>query len=180
MKKYLVVQLIFLMPFLLHAQDLVIKGQKEVTKKFTPQQVIDSLAKTFPDAKSVRYFKADQAIAEKGWAVTTEDNLASDANVDYYTIAFKQKGLQYYGLYDQQGTLLECKIEQKESELPQAVVTNLKAIAKDYPGYKIVSKNYYKTQNYSKSKEYYQVTAKNGSETKVFYYSPTGELLKVK
>ena len=180
MKKYLIAQIIFLMPFLLQAQDLVIKGTKEVTKKFTPQQVIDSLAKTFPDAKSVRYFKADHEVTQRGWSVTTEDNLPSEADVEYYTIAFKQKGLQYYGLYSQQGELLECKIEQKESELPPAVVANLKELAKDYPGYKVVSKNYYKTQNYSKSKEYYQVTAKKGNESKVFYYSPTGELLKVK
>jgi len=65
--------------------------------------------------------------------------------------------------------------------LPEPVVTSLKAIAKDYPGYKVVSKNYYKKQNYSKSKEYYEVTAnKNGKEEKRFYYSPEGELIKVK
>jgi hypothetical protein len=179
MKKYLVAQLIFLVPFLSNAQDLVIKGTKQIEKKYTPQQVIDSLAVKFPDARSVKYFKADGEAAQRGWAVTTEDNLQSGA-VDYYTISFKQKGLQYYGLYDPNGQLLECKIEQKEAELPAAVVTNLKAIAKDYPGYKVVSKTYYKTQNYSKSKEHYEITAKNGDKTKYFYYSPTGELLKVK
>jgi len=60
------------------------------------------------------------------------------------------------------------------------VIASLKAIAKDYPGYKVVSKNYYKQTDYSKSKEYYQVTAKNGDKTKVFYYSPDGKLQKVK
>jgi len=180
MKKYLIAQLIVLLPFLLFAQDLVIQGTKKVSKQYTPQQVVDSLNKRFPDAKSVQYYKGSAEAAERGWTVATEDNLDSHSDVDYYTISFKQEGLQYYGLYDQSGTLLECKIQQKVDQLPEPVVTSLKAIAKDYPGYKVVSKNYYKKQNYSKSKEYYEVTAKNGKEEKRFYYTADGELTKVK
>jgi len=108
-----------------------------------------------------------------------EDNLG-EASPEYYTISFKQEGLQYYGLYDPNGKLVESKIEQKQAQLPEAVIASLKAIAKDYPGYKVVSKSYYKQTNYFKSKEYYQVTAKKGNETKVFYYSPNGTLQKVK
>jgi hypothetical protein len=56
----------------------------------------------------------------------------------------------------------------------------LKAIAKDYPGYKVVEKNYFKQQNYSKHKEYYEVTAKNGDKVKKLYYKEDGTLIKMK
>ena len=181
MKKNLIVFLVMLVPFLLHAQqDLVIKGTKPLTKQLTPQQVIDSIQKRFPDAKSVKYFKSDAATAQKGWAITTEDNLAADATVEYYTVSFKQEGLQYYGLYDQNGTLVEYKIEQKMDQLPDKVVTSLKALSKDHPGYKVVSKTHYMTKNHAKSKDYYEVTASNGKQKKQVFYSADGEFLKMK
>ena len=60
------------------------------------------------------------------------------------------------------------------------MVASLKAIAKDYPGYKVVEKNYFKQQNYSKHKEYYEVTAKNGDKVKKLYYKEDGTLIKMK
>jgi len=180
MKKYLITQLIIILSVFAYAQDMVIKGTQHIAKKYTPQQVVDALEKKFPTAKSVKYYKADTAATREGWAVTTEDNLDPGAGVEYYTISFKQDGLQYYGLYDHDGTLLESKVEETMTELPPNVVTSLKSLAADYPGYKVVSKNYYKTQNHSKSKEYYEVTAKKGNDEKKFIYSADGELLKVK
>jgi hypothetical protein len=181
MKRFLLAQLIILLSLYSSAQeDLVIKGTKKVDKKYTPQQVIDSINKRFPDAKAVAYYETTPATIERGWTVTTEDNLNASADVDYYTVSFKQEGLQYYGLYDRNGQLLECKIQQKLDELPEPVVASLKAIAKDYPGYKVVEKNYFKQQNYSKHKEYYEVTAKNGDKVKKLYYKEDGTLIKMK
>jgi hypothetical protein len=181
MKSYLLAQLIVLLPFLSFTQDdLVIKGTKKVSQELTPQQVIDSLHKHFPDAEAVKYYKGTAEVTQRGWSVSTEDNLTPGASVDYYTISFKQEGLQYYGLYQGDGTLVECKIEQKLDALPTPVVTSLKSIAKDYPGYKVVEKNYYKKQNYTKSKEYYEVIAKNGKSEKRFYYEEDGTLIKIK
>ena len=179
MKKYLIAQLIILfLPFLSYSQDLVIKGTKPVTKQYTPQEVLDSLQKTFPNAQSVTYYKADAATAQKGWAVTTDDAL-EHTDVEYYTISFKQDGLQYYGLYDEHGNLVEYKFEQRMDSLPDKVVTSLKALSNDYPGYKVVNKTYYMTKNNSKSKEYYQVTASNGKEKKQVYYSQDGDFIKM-
>ena len=180
MKKYLIAQLIAFLPLFLLAQDLVLKGTRPITKQYTPKQVIDSLARRFPNAESVKYYKTSLANIDSSWTVTAEDNLAHHSEVDYYTIAFKQEGLQYYGLYANDGTLLECKFEQKVDELPAPVVASLKSIAKDYPGYKVTAKSYFKEQNYSKSKEYYQVSASNGKDVKHFYYSADGKLKKVK
>jgi hypothetical protein len=180
MKRYLIGLIIIALPFLSNSQDLVIKGTKPVSKKYTPQEVIDSLQKTFPNAQSVKYYKADAATTEKGWAVTTDDGLSQSSDVDYYTISFKQEGLQYYGLYDQHGTLVEYKIQQKMNELPEKVVTSLKSLSKDYPGYKVVDKTYYMQKNNSKAKEYYQVTASNGKQKKQVYYSENGDFIKMK
>jgi hypothetical protein len=179
MKKFLTAALIVAVSAYASAQDLTIKGTKPITKDLTPQQVVDSLSKRFPNAQAVKYFQATPEMAAKGWNITTEDNMG-ESTPEYYTISFKQEGLQYYGLYDPNGTLLQCKIEQKETQLPEAVIASLKAIKKDYPGYKVVSKSYYKQQNYSKTKEYYEVTASDGKETKVFYYSADGTLQKIK
>ena len=169
---------ILFVPILSYTQDLVIKGTKPVSKQYTPHEVIDSLQKTFPNAQSVQYYKGDAATAQKGWAVTTEDEL-EHTDVDYYTISFKQEGLQYYGLYDQHGTLLEYKIEQKMDSLPEKVVTSLKALSNDYPGYKVVNKTYYMTKNNSNSKEYYQITASNGKQKKQVFYSQDGDFIKM-
>jgi roadblock/LC7 domain-containing protein len=179
MKRYLTAVTIMLLPFLSIAQDVTITGTRKISEKMTPQQVIDSLHKTFPNAKAVKYYKADASTA-KGWDVTQEGSTMAAAGDENYTISFKQEGLQYYGLYAPDGTLLESKIEHTMAELPAEVVMAVKALAKDYPGYKVVSKNYFKQQNYSKSKEYYEIVAKNGNSTKKFYYSPAGELIKVK
>jgi len=180
MKRYLIAQLaILLLPFFSNAQDLVIKGTKPVTKQYTPQEVLDSLQKAFPNATSVKYYKENAATAKKGWAVTADDQLASN-DVDYYTISFKQEGLQYYGLYDQHGTLVEYKIEQKMETLPEKVVTSLHSMKKFLPGYKVVSKNFFMTKNSGTSKDYYQITASNGKETKELFYSADGVLTKVK
>src|SRR5688572_4180393 len=135
MKRYLIALVIFALPFLSYAQDLVITGSKPVSKKYTPQEVIDSIQKRFPDANSVKYYKTDSATLKKGWAVTQQDALGSGYDVEYYTVSFKQEGLQYYGLYDQNGTLVEYKIQQKMDDLPEKVVTSLKALSKDHPGY---------------------------------------------
>lgn len=183
MKKYLFTAILFLISisFFATAQDqneIVIKGSKKLTKEYTPQQVIDSLNKRFPDAKSVEVFQTKADVVNKGWTVTEEDNLSGDA--DYYTISFKNEGMKYYGLYDKEGNLLQSKVEEKVDQLPEAVVNSIKAIAGQYPGYKVVSKTYYKNQNLSKSKEYYEVIAKKGNETKRLYYAPDGVLIKTK
>ena len=181
MKRFLIAQVIILaLPLLSYTQDLVITGSKPVTKKYTPQEVIDSLQKRFPNAQSVKYYKMDSATVKNGWAVNAENELYQDHDVEYYTISFKQEGLQYYGLYDQHGTLVEYKIQQKMNELPEKVVTSLKALSKDYPGYKVVDKTYFMTKSYNKSKEYYQVTASNGKQKKQVFYSEEGDFIKMK
>ena len=180
MKRYPIVALVMLLPFLSYTQDMVITGSRPVTKQLTPQEVIDSIQKRFPDAKSVKYFKPDSTTVQRGWDIETDNQLSSDATVEYYTVSFKQEGLQYYGLYDQHGTLVEYKIQQKMDQLPEKVVASLKSLSKDYPGYKVVSKTHYMTKNYNKSKDYYQVTASNGKQKKQVFYSAQGDFIKMK
>lgn len=183
MKKYIFTGILFVLflSFFAKAQDeMVIKGSKKLDKQYTPQQVIDSLNKRFPNAKSVQYFETKGDVVNRGWSVSEEDNLSADADVNYYTISFKNEGMKYYGLYDKEGNLLQCKIEEKITSLPNPVLMALKEVADKYPGYKVVSKTYYRDQNLSKSKEYYEVVAVKGNDKKRLYYSPDGTLIKTK
>ena len=161
--------------------DVVITGSKKINKKATPQQIIDSLKTRFPDATAIQYYQAPASgVTKGGWAVTEEDNLPEDGSLDYYTISFKRSNSQYYGLYSKDGTLLQSKMEQKLDDLPEPIRNSLMNLSQSYPGYKVKSKNYFKKTNYSKSKEYYEVTASNGKETKKLYYAADGTILKVK
>ena len=181
MKSYFIFSLLVLASLAMQAQDeLVIKGTKKITKKLTPQQVIDSLEARFPNAKSVNYYQVSATAAKNGWEVTEEDNLEPGSEVEYYTLSFKRDDFQYYRLYKPDGTLVMSKQEQKDVALPEPVVTSIRSIAKDYPGYKLKSKTYYKRSNYEKNKEYYEVVATNGKEDKRLYFAPDGTLMKTK
>ena len=180
MKKYLIALTVVLASYVLNAQeDRVIKGTKPISKELTPQQVVDSLNKKFPNAQAVQYYQVPPGGADNGWAVTDEDKMMG-GDAEYYTISFKNEKMKYYALFERDGTLVESKMEETSTELPEAVKTSLMALSKQYPGYKLVSKTYYKTQNVKKSKEYYEVVAMKGSAKKTIYYSPDGTIVKVK
>ena len=117
---------------------------------------------------------------KKGWDVTKDDEMSSSEQIDFYTIKFKTQNVQYYGLYDKDGNLLKCRMEETVDKLPDNVVASLKDLSSQYPGYKVVSKSYYKNQNYSKNEEYYEVVASNGKAKKRLYYGADGTLIKVK
>lgn len=181
MKYYFLTTVLALACFLSRAQDeIVIKGTKQITKKLTPQQVIDSLESRFPNAKSVKYYKVSSSEAKAGWAVTEEDNIQADEDIDYYTISFKRDDFRYYGLYKADGTLIMSKMEEKVTTLPVAVAQSVQSLSSQYPGYVVSSETHFRRLDHSKNKEYYEVTAKKGKENKKFIFSPEGELLKVK
>jgi hypothetical protein len=186
MKKHLLMYAFIIATFTLQAQGyeegVIIKGTKKINEKLTPQQVIDSLHQHFPNAKSVKYYKTPADVVARGWTVSEEDNLDAGDDVDYYTISFTNDNLQYYGLYNKDGKLLVSKVKETMTHLPEPIVSSLKALSTQYPGYKVVSRTYYKRVNYSKSEEYYEVVASNGNkkQNKTLFYTPDGTLTKVK
>jgi hypothetical protein len=181
MKYYLSIAILCMITLLAKAQsELVIKGTKKITKKMTPQQVIDSLEARFPNAKSVNYYKVAATAAKKGWEITAEDNLEAGAEVEFYTISFKRDDFKYYGLYKADGTLVRSKYEEKDVELPEKVVQSIKSIASQFPGYKISGKTHFKSFNHTKNTEHYEITAKKGKETRKFIFAPDGTLQNVK
>jgi hypothetical protein len=185
MKKYSFLAFAVLAGSLSFAQDdaaIVIKGTgaTKITKELTPQQVIDSLEKRFPDAKSIEYFKVKPDAAQKGWDISEEYNMDASETVEYYTIKFKRQDMKYYGLYAADGRLIQSKLEESSRSLPEPVKASLMELSKQYPGYKLVSKNYYKNIKHAKSEEYYEVVASNGKNQKIIYYSPDGTIIKTK
>ncbi|MHA4844930.1 hypothetical protein ACX0G7_12235 [Flavitalea antarctica] len=181
MKKCILIMVALLPALMLFSQnDIVITGSKKITKELTPKQVIDSLNKKFPDAKSVEYFQAPASGVQNGWTITEEDNTTSSDEVDYYTISFKRDGLKYYGLYKKDGTLLQSKVEESVKTLPEPIQASIKTVSQDHPGYTIKKQTFYRNQNYAKTKEYYEIVAEKGKTVKRLYYQADGTLVKVK
>jgi len=179
MKKYVLSLLMALPSILLYSQeDMVIKGTKHITKKQTPQEVLDSLHARFPNAEAVQYYQQNGADAARGWEISKQD-IPLDHELTYYTISFKNEGLKYYGLYENDGTLVEAKMEEKLDDLPKPVHDAFNNIAKTRPGWKVVSKTCYRKQNYTNNEEKYEVIAEKGTERRVLHFSPEGKLLKV-
>lgn len=187
MKKYLLIAAGLVLSIAGYSQtgnELVISGSKETTMQLTPQQVIDTLHKRFPNAKSVHYYETPAAAAKNGWAVTAEDNLNYGEEVDYYTVSFKRSDFQYYALFKANGTLVSSKYQETDANLPEAVKTSIKHLAStpDYKDYKLYSKKYYKQVDQGKMKEYYEIVgiSKTDNKTKkMITMDPTGKVLKV-
>ena len=161
-------------------EGVIIRGSIKVSKKMTPQQVIDSLNARFPNAHAVRYYKIPPDAVQKGWTISKEDNLNHDESIDYYTITFKRDDFNYYGLFAADGRLIRSKQEQTVNQLPEAVKFSIKALGDQYPGYKVVSKKYFRNLDASSEEEYYEVIAQKDGKKKSLYYEPDGTLLALK
>jgi hypothetical protein len=183
MKKLLLLSATLVSSAIAFAQnDIVITGTRKVTEEVAPKAVVDSLHKRFPDAKAVEYFKVDSNVIKRGWTVTEEDNLSSDATIDRYTISFKRDNMKYYGLYKADGTLIMSKMEETDAVLPEPVKATLLKMKEEaqYKDWKMQSKKFFHNVNYDKSKAYYEIVATRGSDSKKVYVAPDGTLIKVK
>lgn len=165
-----------------HSQDeaVIIKASNQIDKKMTPQQVIDSLNKHFPNAQAVKYYKAPQETIDNGWSVSKDDKGFSHHDIDYYTISFKNADLQYYALFEADGRLIRSKQENSVDHVPDAVKTAVQNLAPTHPGWKVVGKKYYKNLDANSMEEYYEIIASDGNKVKSLYYKPDGTLMKVK
>jgi hypothetical protein len=189
MKKYLLLALTSLISASLYAQpaqtDIVLKGSTSTTIKATPQQIIDSLKRKFPNAKAVQAYKTSPEALKNGWLVTKEDNLHSDrGDVERYTLSFKNADFQCYGLFDADGTMLRAKFQQNNATLPKATQAQILKVGADdfYKGYKVVSKTYYKEVNYKTHTNYYEVVVVNTHNEnikKVITLDEAGKQVKV-
>ena len=187
MKTYLLIATALVLSIAGYSQsepdELVIRGSKPTTMEATPKQIIDSLHKRFPDAKSIDYYQTPAAAAKNGWTVSQEDDLEWGNEIEYYTLSFKRSDFQWYALYKADGTLVSSKYEETEANLPEAVTTAIKTLgANDYKDYKLYSKKYFKTVHQGKLKEYYEITgiSKTDNKTKkMITMDPTGKVLKV-
>jgi hypothetical protein len=181
MKKYPLIMVLVIISFFSNAQDeITITGTNKITRELTPQQVIDSLEAKFPDARSVVYYKIPADAAARGWSITVEDEIDPTNTIDYYTIKFKRQDFQYYGLYKPDGTLVMSKYRETIKQIPDVIKASLKTLSKQYPGYKIRRKTYYRNTSYSNSREFFEFVAYNGNESKRVIYDGDGMLVKVR
>ena len=161
-------------------EAVIIRASTKLDKNMTSQQVIDSLNARFPNAHAVKYFKIPPDAVNKGWTVSKDDNLGTHETIDYYTVTFKRDGFNYYALFRADGTLVRSKHEENIDQLPDAVKFSIKSLQDQHPGYKIVSKKYFRNINGSTDEEFYEVIAQKGDEKKSLYYKADGTLLEIK
>jgi hypothetical protein len=159
-----------------------ITASKPIDEKLTPHQVIDTLKKHFPNAESVQYYETSSAAA-KGWTVS-DDNANYGEQSEFYTIKFKRDDFTYYALFQADGTLIKSEFQQKDVELPEAVVTSLQKLkAEKYPDYQLLTKDYFKYENYDMHKDYYKITAvktSDNTQKKVVTVDAAGNIISVK
>jgi hypothetical protein len=161
-------------------EAVIIRGSTKIDRNMTSQQVIDSLNARFPNAHAVKYFKIPPDAVNKGWTVSREDNLGTNEAIDYYTVTFKREGFNYYALFQADGTLVRSKHEEKVDQLPDAVKFSIKALQEQHPGYKVVSKKYFRNISGSTDEEYFEVIAQKDQVKKSLYYKADGTLLEIK
>ena len=182
MKKFWLIASLFITSLSVSAQEdtaTVLKASRQITKELTPQQIIDSLHKRFPNAQAVQYYKMPKEGVENGWQVTEGDLGGQD--IEYYVLKFKNDKINYYGLYQADGTLVMSQLDQKEAALPEPVKTTLKNMAAtDYKGWTLRSSSYHKTIDYNKNNTYYEVTAAKGDDRKILIMSADGKVIKQK
>ena len=86
MKKFLLIACLFITSFYVSAQEgdsaLVVRASKPISRELTPQQVIDSLQKRFPNAEAVQYYKTPKEGVVNGWQVTEDGNDDGDNDHD--------------------------------------------------------------------------------------------------
>jgi hypothetical protein len=182
MKKYLLFVAIALLSMYARSQDdeLVIRGTKKISRDLTPQQVVDSLNKRFPNAKAIEYYKVPADAAARGWAISKENDLDANETIDYYTISFKRDDLKYYGLFNANGKLIRSKMEESVDKLPDPVKFSVQSLSTQHPGWKVISKKYFRNHSESSQKEYYEVIAQKGDEKRSLYYQEDGTLIDFK
>ena len=148
------------LPALSQDEAVIIKASNQISKKMTPQQVIDSLNAHFPNAQAVKYYKAPADVVARGWSVSKDDNAFSGLMTsNYYTISFKNADLEYYGLFEADGRLIRSKQQNTVEHLPDAVKTSVTNLGASHPGWKVVSKKYFKNLDSNSMEEYYEVMA---------------------
>jgi hypothetical protein len=185
MKKFLLVTLVVAISVISFGQTagITIKASKMITKDSTPQQVIDTLKKRFPNAEAVQYYETSGAVAN-GWTVSGEDHTQYGDEAEYYTIKFKRQDFQYYALFAADGTLIKSEFQQMGVELPEAVKASLlKLKTEKYPDYQMITKDYFKYESYDMHKDYYEITAvntKDAKQTKIVVVDPSGKIVSVK
>lgn len=158
--------------------ELIIHGTTKINRQLTPQLVIDSFYKTFPQAIALEYYQVPFYAARSGWIVDEADSLLEYGDADCYLLIIKKNGLKFYSLFSADGELVMTKLKAADvTALPSPVQAALRTIHKDYPGYRVRSEIYYKTQDHSRHL-YYEIIAERGNQQQRFFYAMNGTLVK--
>lgn len=118
-----------------------------------PQSAKDHFATTYPMASKVKW----------------------DVEKDKIEVEFELNGVEWEGYYDTSGNWLKTKRELKKEEVPQVVLDGLKN--SEFGSWNADDPHEYQTPEH---KSLYQFEVKNGTEKKVVFFTPDGQLVPEK
>lgn len=178
-KQFLLIPVIACFMYAMGQEDeLIISGTTKINRQLTPQPVIDSFYKTFPQAIALEYYQVSSYAARSAWTVDEADSLVSLGDENCYLLIIKRDGLKFYSLFSAGGELVMTKLKEEDvTALPSPVQASLRTIHKDYPGYRIRSQAFYKNQDHARHL-YYEVIAERGNQLQRFFYARNGTLVK--
>lgn len=146
------------------------KKLKQVSSEDFPRKRIDR--DRVPES-IVAAIESDYQSCREGvtWYV---DKDFSAESADVYVAKATGKNMSCEATYDKDGNLIEAKTVMTNVKLPAGI---LKAIADEYPGWKITEDQEI-IHNFDRSQKYYTVTITGNGETKTLHYDGAGNKVK--
>lgn len=162
------------------SQDALTVKAKKISSSETPIEVIAAVKEDFPNYTVTDYYVFPAKEINDVWAVTVDDHLNTNAEIDHYTVQLKgEKGDTYYTLYDKEGIRIKSKVMERNQPLPSAVSKAIVSNPK-YKGYSLQSDMHMLNINHRIKKEFWEVNVKKGKTTKKLFYTPDGKFIKEK
>lgn len=158
--------------------QLIVQEATKINRQLVPATVMDSLHQLFPHMLPIEYYTLPPVAARNAWAVPADSLVPHTDSSEYYLIINKRSDLKLYTLFANDGHLIMTKLREDVSILPDVVMTSIKELRTDYPGYKIRSTACYRNEDRDR-RLYYEVIAERGINQQRFFYDPEGTLVKI-
>ncbi len=145
---------------------------KPTDKAATPQVVLDSIKKAFPQPISQTLSKITAQNYGKEWDVEISPASAEESPL-YYEVFIHNKSGRYTAIYNKDGNLLKMKQIFKDAALPEPVNQTLQA---KYSDWKLLSKEERVSNDGKRAFLEYKVLLKKGPIKKAVYFDESGKV----
>jgi hypothetical protein len=145
---------------------------KPTNNSKTPQVVLDSIKKAFPEPISQTLSTITAQNYGKQWDVEISPASEEESPL-YYQVFIHNKTGRYTAIYDKNGNLLKMKQTLKNISLPEAVNQTIQS---KYNGWSLLDKEERIENNGKKASTEYKVLLKKGLIKKAVYFDDNGKV----